>query len=153
MQDKDATQKQLELDSLIEFSQLINSNLNLEFILGNILLSIMGKMLITKGMVVIKRGEEDSLNYFTVESVKGMDNKLLGTVIKCECPKIPVFHRDDLTDNLNFFKDNNIEFFFKIYFENKLIGVLCLGKKANSAKLTKDEIIFKIGRASCRERV
>ena len=54
MQDKDATQKQLELDSLIEFSQLINSNLNLEFILGNILLSIMGKMLITKGMVTDK---------------------------------------------------------------------------------------------------
>ena len=34
--------KQLELNSLIEFSQLINSNLNLDFILGNILLSIMG---------------------------------------------------------------------------------------------------------------
>ncbi len=142
MQDKDSTQKQLELDSLIEFSQLINSNLNLEFILGNILLSIMGKMLITKGLVLIKRGEEDSLNYFTVDSVKGMDNKLIGTAIKCVCPKIPVFRRDDLADNVIFFEENNIEFFFKIYFGNNLIGVLCLGKKGNATELTKHEIVF-----------
>ena len=142
MQDKDATQKQLELDSLIEFSQLINSNLNLEFILGNILLSIMGKMLITKGMVLINRGKEDSLNYFTVESMKGMDNKLMGTAIKCDCPKIPVFNRDDLTNHLEFFEESNIEFFFKIYFGNKLIGVLCLGNKVNNTELTKQEIIF-----------
>jgi sigma-B regulation protein RsbU (phosphoserine phosphatase) len=142
MQSKESSQKQLELDSLIEFSQLINSNLNLEFILGNILLSIMGKMLISKGIVLIKKDEENSEKLFKVESVKGLDNKLIGSVFTCDCPKFPVFHRNDLKENIGFFEEYNIEFFFKIYFGNKLLGILCLGEKINNTGLSKHDIIF-----------
>ena len=142
MQNTESSQKQLELDSLIEFSQLINSNLNLEFILGNILLSIMGKMLITKGIVLIKRDDKSSKQLYVIESLKGLDYKLIGSVIECECPKIPVFTLSELKDNKGFFEENNIEFFFKIYFGNKLLGILCLGKKVNKNELNNDDIVF-----------
>ena len=142
MQNTESSQKQLELDSLIEFAQLINSNLNLEFILGNILLSIMGKMLITKGIVLIKRDDKSSKQLFVIESLKGLDHKLIGSVIECECPKIPVFTLSELKDNKGFFEENNIEFFFKIYFGNKLLGILCLGKKVNKNELNNDDIVF-----------
>ncbi len=51
--------KQLELNSLIEFSQLISSKLDLNYILNNILLSVMGKMLISKAVVLLKTSDAD----------------------------------------------------------------------------------------------
>ena len=147
MNASDSTHKILELDSLIEFSQLINSNLNLKFILGNILLSIMGKMLITKGMVLIKEntgndnGSND--NVFTIESSKGVLLKDNEKIVEIEFPKEPVFMVENIVDKDNIFTKNGITIFFKIFFDNKLLGVLCLGKKISQEKaLSKSEIVF-----------
>lgn len=140
------SKKQLELDSLIEFSQLINSNLNLSFILGNILLSIMGKMLITKGMVLIKQTSEGS-DIYTVESSKGISLKENEKQVEVEFPKEPVFCTNDINErDKPYFQSKGLINFFKIYFDKKLIGVLCLGKKVSqidgSEPLNKNEIIF-----------
>jgi phosphoserine phosphatase RsbU/P len=139
--------KQLELDSLIEFSQLINSNLDLSFILGNILLSIMGKMLITKGMVLIKQGRDDGAEIYSVESSKGIILKDNEKQIEASLPKEPVFCVNDIREpDIDYFKSKGLLNFFKIYFDKKLLGVLCLGKKISQKDgdepLTKNEIIF-----------
>lgn len=138
--------KQLELDSLIEFSQLINSNLNLNFILGNILLSIMGKMLITKAMVLIKQETVDGTDLYTVESSKGIILKDNEKQLAVSFPKEPVFNLND-TDGkcCEFFEQKGLVNFFKIYFDKKLLGVLCLGRKISANEnepLSKNEIIF-----------
>lgn len=139
--------KQLELDSLIEFSQLINSNLNLSFILGNILLSIMGKMLITKGMVMIKQYSEDKSNIYTIESSKGVHLLETEKQVAMDFPKEPVFCPKDLNEkDREFFESKGLVNFFKIYFDKKLLGVLCLGRKVTQKEgdelLAKNEVVF-----------
>lgn len=141
MDNTNPAHKQLELNSLIEFSQLISSKLDLKYILNNILLSIMGKMLISKGMVLLSSEDNGPDNYI-VESAKGIDAKFLNTGIKVEFPKIPVFTSDDFIVNNDFLESNGFRNFFKIYFQNKYLGILCLGKKLNNSELAKSEIVF-----------
>lgn len=133
--------KQLELDSLIEFSQLISSKLDLKHILNNILLSIMGKMLISKGMVLL-RCDENNENIFCIESAKGIDRNFLNSVVEIEFPKVPVFSANEIIAPNDFIIQNGFSVFFKIYFQNKYLGMLCLGKKLNNSDFSKNEIIF-----------
>jgi len=138
----DITNKQLELNSLIEFSQLINTNLNLEFILGNILLSIMGKMMITKGAVLIKCDIPDCDDKtFAVKALKGINLSHIGSKISFGIPKEPIFEIDSVND-IQFFKENKLKFFFKIYFIDKLLGVLCFGEKLTKQEIKKSELLF-----------
>ena len=62
MDNTDTVHKQLELNALIEFAQLISSKLDLKYILNNILLSNMGKMLISKGMILLKSDDNNENN-------------------------------------------------------------------------------------------
>lgn len=133
--------KQLELNSLIEFSQLIGSNLDLEFILGNILLSLMGNMMISKGMIILREHGIIEETY-RICALKGLDSKLKDTLIKFEFPKMPVFNAADIGNEKNFFSENGFDCYFKIYFTNKLLGILCLGRKLDKTVFTKSEIIF-----------
>lgn len=138
----DITNKQLELNSLIEFSQLINTNLNLEFILGNILLSIMGKMMISKGAVLIKCDIPDcDEKTFAVKALKGIKLAHIGSKLSFDIPVEPIFNIDSVDSNI-FFKENKLQFFFKIYFIDKLLGILCLGEKLTKQELKKNDILF-----------
>ena len=128
------SKKQLELDSLIEFSQLINSNLNLSFILGNILLSIMGKMLITKGMVMIKQTSDDGSDIYTIESSKGISLKETEKQVVVDFPKEPVFCTNEINENdRGYFESKGLINFFKIYFDKKLLGCIVFGEKSFDA--------------------
>lgn len=141
MDNHSPAQKQLELNSLIEFSQLISSKLDLKYILNNILLSIMGKMLISKGVILIKADNENE-NIYTVEACKGMDSKLINSFVESDFPKMPVFTSNDINNENEFTFNSGLHYFFKIYFQNKFLGILCFGKKLNNNELSKSEIIF-----------
>lgn len=141
MENNDPIKKQIELNSLIEFSQLINSNLDLDFIFGNILLSIMGKMMITKGMFLVKLNNK-SENKYLISTVKGLKQEYKNTEIEFAFPKLSIFNAEDLPDGNNFFSENNFNFFFKIFFANKQLGVLCLGKKISNDIINREETIF-----------
>ena len=131
MDNQNPAQKQLELNSLIEFSQLISSKLDLKYILNNILLSIMGKMLISKGIILLNTMSEDK-NIFSVEAAKGIDTKLINTFVEADFPKLPVFTSDEIENKSEFIDSSGLYYFFKIYFQNKFLGLLCLGKKLNN---------------------
>lgn len=138
----DFNKKQLELNSLIEFSQLINTKLDLEFIFGNILLSVMGKMMIMKGAILLKSDSlSDKGHIFSIKAVKGISQEAINQRVTLVLPSEPIFTVSD-TENIPFFNENKLEFFFKIYFVDKLIGLLCLGKKFNGNGLTKSELLF-----------
>lgn len=141
MDNQNPAQKQLELNSLIEFSQLISSKLDLKYILNNILLSIMGKMLISKGIILLNTMSEDK-NIFSVEAAKGIDTKFINTFVEADFPKLPVFTFDEIEDKSEFIDNSGLNYFFKIYFQNKFLGLLCLGRKLNNTELSKNEIIF-----------
>ncbi|MBS1517593.1 MAG: PP2C family protein-serine/threonine phosphatase [Bacteroidetes bacterium] len=140
MEKNDPARKQLELNSLIEFSQLISSKLDLNYILNNILLSVMGKMLISKGVVLLKTEGAD--NIYNIKAAKGIDLSLLNSFVEAEFPKMSVFTYDDIFMKSVFINEHRFEYYLKIYFQNKYLGILCLGKKLNKAELTNNEIIF-----------
>jgi phosphoserine phosphatase RsbU/P len=137
----DINRKQLALNSLIEFSQLINTKLDLEFIFGNMLLSIMGKMLIMKGAILLKSGSSERKTIFSVKAVKGIGHEFINKEIALELPTDPIFNATDIK-NPDFFINNKLNSFFKIYFVDKLIGLFCLGNKFNGEELSKSEILF-----------
>ncbi|MBK6507151.1 MAG: ATP-binding protein [Ignavibacteria bacterium] len=141
MEYNDPVRKQLELNSLIEFSQLISSKLDLKYILNNILLSTMGKMLISKGMMLIRIDAKKEDGLFVIESLKGLDQHLAGTEVKAIFPKLAVFDSTELDNGYSYLTDLGLHHFFKVYFQNKLLGVLCLGKKLNNTSLSNSEVV------------
>lgn len=136
------SKKQLELNTLIEFSNLINSNLDLNFILDNILLTLMGRMMITKAMILIKSQSPAKSNEFIIKASKGVSAGTNGSVVEFILPSDPFFTDNSEITIPQIIKENNIKYFFKIYFQNKLLGILCLGQKANNKILSKSEIVF-----------
>ena len=54
MPDNENLKVRRNLTALVEFSRVINSSLDLNFILNNVLLTCLGKFLATKGLVALK---------------------------------------------------------------------------------------------------
>src|SRR3970040_1320070 len=72
-----------DLVPLFEFSNVINSSIDLDFILSTVLLTVMGKMLVSKGLVMLKKEEEQ----FEVVVAKGIPASLLGKTIAISKPR------------------------------------------------------------------
>ena len=60
--------KYLELTSLFEINKILNSSLELRTILDNVLLTPMGRLMISKGMVLLA----DTNNILHIKNVKGL---------------------------------------------------------------------------------
>ncbi len=71
----------LDVAPLFEFSTLVNSTLDLKFILGSVLLTLMAKLRVTKSLVLLKMAPQATLkvgeNRFRVENCKGIGSDLL----------------------------------------------------------------------------
>ncbi|HTR81069.1 MAG TPA: GAF domain-containing SpoIIE family protein phosphatase, partial [Bacteroidota bacterium] len=61
-----------DITPLFEFSTVVNSSLDLKFILGTVLLTLMGKLLLGKSVVLIKTTGK----YFKIENSKGVPASL-----------------------------------------------------------------------------
>ncbi|HLB00320.1 MAG TPA: SpoIIE family protein phosphatase, partial [Bacteroidota bacterium] len=68
-------ERRFDFHSLFEFSSIINGSTDLSFILGHLLLTIMGKILALRGMVLL--GGEDTS--FRVRTVRGLKPDLIGS--------------------------------------------------------------------------
>ncbi len=124
----------MELQALNEMSQILNSSLKMKTILDNALLTPMGKMMISKGMVLLFE-EEDTLK---VEIVKGMPRELIDKTITIDGP---LFSAPTLVDEVDekecqwvrFFKEFGIVLLLPLFSSNRSTGMICFG-----AKLTGD---------------
>ncbi len=67
MSDNETLKLQRNLSALVEFSRIVNSSLDLDFTLNNLLFSCMGKFLTTRGFVVV---EEEG--HARIRSAKGI---------------------------------------------------------------------------------
>jgi len=121
------------LTALIEFSRIINSSLDLDFILNNILLTCMGKFLATKGIVAInKNGKLD------IKVSKGITKEII--------EQFPVIETGDSLDSNNIFikfmLDSNLQTFERIKSSDECLGIICLGEKLNKTPYTDDDKEF-----------
>jgi sigma-B regulation protein RsbU (phosphoserine phosphatase) len=70
-------ERRFDFRSLFEFSSIINASTDLTFILGHLLLTVMGKLLALRGIVLL--GDEES--GFRIQNVRGLPRDLLGTAL------------------------------------------------------------------------
>ena len=121
------------LAALIDFSRIINSSIDLNFILNNVLLTCLGKFLATRGLIALKENGR-----IVLKSSKG-----LGIEIKEKFPELEATH--ECIDNpvlISFMHDANLKVAEKISSSEDCIGLVCLGEKLNKSDYTEDDVEF-----------
>jgi len=133
MQDNDNLKVKRNLTALVEFSRIINSSLDLNFILNNVLLTCLGKFLATRGIIALNINGK-----LQAKSYKGISEESILLF-----PDINA--TEDYTENeelKNFFKENNLLASEKISSSNECVGIVCLGEKLNKQDYIKDDLDF-----------
>jgi sigma-B regulation protein RsbU (phosphoserine phosphatase) len=128
--------------TLFEFSKVINSSLELPFILSHILLTIMGKIVSSKGMVVLSCGKTD----YRVEMVKGFSQSLVGSTLTIRTIPSTAFALDNLDPRrhpwVKFFREAGAAILLPLVIAEKSIGVLAFGDRFTKNKLRAREITY-----------
>ncbi|MBU1680303.1 MAG: SpoIIE family protein phosphatase [Bacteroidetes bacterium] len=115
------------LSTLVDFGRLINSNLNLDFALNNLLFTCLGKFHSTKGFIALFKNRE----YLEISSSKGISEKVV-----CSFPRV---HADSVNENeelKTFLERNNFEIKQEIIYGHDIKGFIFLGKKLNKNEYT-----------------
>lgn len=139
---REIDQRLVELQSLFEMSQVLNSSLNLSSVLNNILLTPMGRMMISRGLVMVT-DEDGSYN---IEALKGLNRNLVDKkfYFEYECTK-PTLIKDIQENDCSqkaFFQEHQIELVLPILSTNRSLGFLCLGQKLGGMQFSDSEIDF-----------
>ena len=123
-----------DLLPLFEFSNIVNSSLDLNFILSTVLLTTMGKMLVAKGIVFLRK--EGSR--FEVVAAKGVDQTAFPKSLEIEKPPRASVKIDKLiprklswTDALS---EHGQKLLVPILSESRVLGLISLGERMGRAK-------------------
>jgi sigma-B regulation protein RsbU (phosphoserine phosphatase) len=133
-----------ELRTLLETSRMLIESQDMDFVLNNLLLITMGKLLVTRGMILLHQPGDNS---YVVSKSKGRSCPKEGkkisfnwdaevreqSVIQCGIDDIEM---PDLIEG-----DQHCTF-FNLRTSNYHIGFLCLGSKGNQKPLNQQEIEF-----------
>jgi sigma-B regulation protein RsbU (phosphoserine phosphatase) len=119
--------------ALLELSNILNASLDLDFILGNILLSSMGKLMVTRGVVLL---EGDDKTY-SVRSLKGFAADKLDSDFTIPIGwnhVIPVATLGESADSSlkhvsACFTSCDMEIIIPMLLEDHMVGVIGLGRK------------------------
>ena len=119
--------------ALVDFSNLVNSSLDLGFALNNILLTCFGKFHTSKGLIALVSEE----NIFEIKASKGLPANVL--------ENFPVFGIDEIEklNKLNvFLRENNLPVCQFIKSSDGIKGLLILGERLTKKEYEKDDIDF-----------
>ncbi|MDH4069028.1 MAG: SpoIIE family protein phosphatase [Ignavibacteria bacterium] len=128
-----------EHQALFDFSKIINSSLDRKFILNHILLTIMGKMVSVKGMVLLGDGADG----YVVTMLKGFDGDLLNERVSIDPLPDQLFTLEDLDEGrfpwIRFFRDQQAEVLLPMVITDKPIGFLAFGGRYARKQITPKE--------------
>ncbi|MCD6118113.1 SpoIIE family protein phosphatase [bacterium] len=137
-----ADEKLLELSALFEISRSLTSSLSIRSILENILRIPMGHLLITKGIVLIKKSGQ---NEYIVEELKGMNRNLKGKCIAITYPPEDVKIINEVKNSeewAEFFREFGLSIVFPLNTSQGIIGIVGYGSKIGNKKFIDREIEF-----------
>jgi len=127
-----------DLLPLFEYSTIVNSSLDLNFILGTVLLTVMGKMLVPRGLVLLKRETGD----FEVVNAKGIEPETVGATVRIT----KSLRRMTYTDRLNksdpwvaFFRSKQQRLLVPIMAQGRPVGLLTLGERMGGKKYSETD--------------
>lgn len=142
----DSFRSRFELRTLLDTSRLLVESNDLEFVLNNLLLICMGKLLTTKGLLLLY--ERDNRHYRVAKS-KGMTGYKEKQLVNLDCEEMlrksaVLSARSGAEDDCMppQLVDNGIEVVFNIRTSSEHLGLLCLGKKAGTKEYTRHELEF-----------
>jgi sigma-B regulation protein RsbU (phosphoserine phosphatase) len=134
----------LELTSLFEMNRLLNSTLELRTILNNVLLIPMGRLMISRGIVLLREGDEETV---TVRNAKGIPGLKAGTKLGWKSWPLRYFRLSEENLPLN---EEEIRFFQKIGAEivlpltngPRVLGFLAFGARSPQRTFGEEDIRF-----------
>ncbi len=133
----------VELQALLDVTKTLNSSLNLINILDTLLRTPMGRLMLTKGMVLIKRGEEATT--FAVETLKGMQRELIGQKLVIDYDGGMPFLLDEMTEEhawVAFVKKQGLKLGAPIISNNKHVGFMFFSGKISNESFTSGELEY-----------
>jgi sigma-B regulation protein RsbU (phosphoserine phosphatase) len=140
--DRKKRESAFELKSLFEFSKVINSSLDLSFVLGDLLLTAMGKMLIAKGVVLLRSRN----NVFNVANQKGLANTPQGKEFEIRRPPRSIVRigraKGYAHQWVKHLKEDGIAILFPIVSQSDVLGYVGLGEKITREKFAEKETTF-----------
>ncbi|MBN2089730.1 SpoIIE family protein phosphatase [candidate division KSB1 bacterium] len=137
--DRALNDKLMELQALFEMSQILNSSLNLKSILDNMLLTSMGKMMISKGIILLQQQND----IFVVENLKGLDRSIIGKKVQIDAFfNSPIFTKEMSNNWVQFFQKLGIMVLFPVSSNNKNLGIVGFGGKIANIEYSQAELDF-----------
>jgi len=133
MQTKDQNAALRNLSALVDFSNLINSSLDIEFTINNLLLTCFGKFHTTRGCVALKKND----NFLEVKSYKGIPEE---TIFSFPDVKLSDYENDK--EFTAFLQKNKLKLTQKIISSDGEIGLLILGDRIGGMDYAEDDINF-----------
>lgn len=119
--------------ALVDFSNLINSSLDLNFTLNNLLLTCLGKFHTTKGLIALLNDE----NKFVVKASKGIIQEILDSF-----PEISFSDYDTNENFSNYIIKNNFKVYQEIKSSEGLKGIILLGNRLTNQEYDDEDISF-----------
>lgn len=131
------SEHRFDLGALFEFSTIINSSTDLRFIFGHLLLTLMGKLMAVRGIVLLRRDGPR----FTVETVKGLPQDLTGTELAMSgIPRrISRITGSERSPWMAFFRERRIDVLMPLVGGGKTLGVVGFGFSSVKRKLNERE--------------
>lgn len=132
MNDSEDLKARRNLKALVELSRVINSSLNLDFILNNLLLTCLGKFIATKGLIALRTN-----GYLVPTAKKGVTDDQVKNF-----PQIK--NKDDLQKEefKEYLYSLNLLAFDEICSSQECLGIIALGAKLNKTNYTDDDLEF-----------
>ncbi len=141
---QNAGHSRFELKTLLETSRMLIESQDMDFVLNNLLLITMGKLMVSRGMILLYQPGSD--NYIISKS-KGRNCPEEGQTISFDWDK-DIEKQSVIQCGVDDFEmPNLIEgdqhcTFFNLQTSNDHIGFLCLGSKGNKQPLSQHEVEF-----------
>lgn len=129
-------ENRFDLKSVVEASELLNTTLDLDFILSNLLLVAMSRLLVGKGMVLL--ADSASQNVFRVGAAKGAAGVTTGDVFELNSPA-EIAEGGALPQDL---RSRGFGLLLPIRHQRKTIGLVALGEKATDNRFEDSEVAF-----------
>ncbi|MDZ7372928.1 MAG: SpoIIE family protein phosphatase [candidate division KSB1 bacterium] len=131
----------VELESLIETSQVLNSSLRLSSVLDSLLLTAMGRFLVTRGLIALDRGGQ-----LRVESSKGIPLELRGKDLGVSCSVEGAVLLDEpgeaYSPCLETLRRWGFSLVLPLASGRRGLGLLALGPKPAGRRFEADEVVF-----------
>ena len=107
---KTESSDRFDLSALFEFSSNVNSSLDVKFILNHFLLTVMGKMMSPRGVVLLAGNDR----VFTVYTAKGLPESAVGSALQIRKPPSAIIKTERASHRptpwIKFFRENKLTF-------------------------------------------